>query len=122
MFEKASRLQLRIEYKGLCSVEDLWNLSLKELDSIFKKLNTELKACKEESLLATKSKEDEVLALKVEIVKHIVAVKLQEKESRENASLKASQKEKLLSIIAKKQDEGLNDLSIEELNKMAAEL
>ena len=60
MFEKASRLKLRFEYKGLCSVEELWDLSVQELDNIYKVLNSKAKAMREESLLQEKTKEDQL--------------------------------------------------------------
>ena len=84
LFEVATRKQYRFPYKGNASVEDLWHLSLTELDAVFKTLNTEAKKNEEESLLNTKSEEDEAILDKIEIIKHIVRVKLEEKEAREN--------------------------------------
>lgn len=75
MFEIATRNKFRFPFKGVISTEDLWDLSVESLDNVFKTLNSEMKKTKEESLLSTKSKDDEVLELKIEIVKHIVAVK-----------------------------------------------
>ena len=49
---------------------------------VFKVLNAEVKKSEEESLLNTKSKEDEELSNKIEIVKYIVGVKLAEKEAK----------------------------------------
>ena len=80
MFEIAARNKFRFPFKGMISTEDLWDLSVENLDNVFKMLNSEMKKTKEESLLSTKSKDDEVLELKIEIVKHIVAVKQEEKE------------------------------------------
>ena len=54
MFEVATRNKFRFPFKGLISVEDLWELSVDNLDSIFKSLNSEMKKTKEESLLSTK--------------------------------------------------------------------
>lgn len=57
-----------------------------------------------------------------EIVKHIVSVKLAEKEAREKAFVKKAQKQKIMSIIAAKQDEALQKSSIDDLQKMLDEL
>ena len=77
MFEKAARLKLR--FKSSLSVEDLWDLSPNALDAIFKDLNAQTKVRKEESLLDYRSTEDTIVDLKIDIVKHIVSVKLEEK-------------------------------------------
>lgn len=122
MFEKASRLKLRFNCKGICSVEDLWDLSLKQLDSIFKDLNAEFKLQSEESLLETKGEQDEILDLQISIIRHIVSVKVQEKKLRENEFERATKKEKLLKIIAEKQDAELYDRSVDELTKLVDEL
>lgn len=50
-----------IAFKGMISSEDLWDLSVENLDNVFKTLNSEMKKTKEESLLSTKSKDDELL-------------------------------------------------------------
>lgn len=118
MYEKAARLKLRFNHKGLCTAEDLWDLPLRELDAIFKSLNAQLRTEKEESLLEQKSQEDEILELKVAIVRHVVEVRLQEQKEREDAAAKADRKQKLLGIIADKQDAELRDMSVEELTKL----
>jgi len=122
MFEKASRLKIRFLHRGQSSVEDLWDLPLTALDAIFKGLNAQQKAQKEESLLAIKSQADEVLALQIAIVKHVVEVRLAEQAERKSAADKAAQKQKLLGIIAEKQDAELKNMSLEELTNLVNEL
>lgn len=122
MFELATRSKFRFPYKGQISVEDMWDLSLLALDSVFKALNSQMRQVKEESLLSTKSKADEVLELQIEIVKYIVSVKLAEKEAREKAAEKSAQRQKIMEIMAKKQDESLENASMEDLQKMLSEL
>ncbi|HPR92139.1 MAG TPA: hypothetical protein PLR64_02720 [Candidatus Dojkabacteria bacterium] len=122
MFEKATRLALRFPFKGLCTVEDLWNLSVEDLDSIYKTLNAKVRMVKEESLLQTKSKEDDILDLQIDIIKHIVTVKIKEAADRKAALEKLSQRKKILGIMASKQDAALENLSIEELQKKYDEL
>jgi len=122
MFEKATRMKLRFDYKGLCSVEDLWDLSLKDLDNIYKKLNKQSKEQEEASLLNEPTKENAVLSLKMSIVKHIVELKLAEKQRREEASERAAKKQKILDIMAEKQDEQLKSMSLDDLNKLVNEL
>lgn len=121
MFEIAARNKFRFPFKGMISTEDLWDLSVENLDNVFKTLNSEMKKTKEESLLSTKSKDDEVLELKIKIVKHIVTVKQEEKEAREKKFLDRERNQKIMSIIDAKQDEQLHNMSVEELQKLLVE-
>lgn len=122
LFIKATRANFQFPFRGMINVIDLWDLSLPNLDAVFKILNSEVKKSAEESLLNTKSKEDEELSEKIEIVRYIVGVKLAEKQAREDAKKNAEMKQKLLAIKAQRQDEALNNMSNEELDKMLAEL
>lgn len=122
IFEYATRNKVKFPYKGMIYIEDLWDLSVTELDKIYKTLNAQVKQSQEESLLTIKSEADEELEVQIAIVKHIVAVKLAERAALEKAAEKKMQKQKIMGIIAKKQDESLENASIEELNKMLADL
>lgn len=122
IFEYAVRNKIRFPFKGMISVEDLWDLSLTNLDSIYKTLNKQVKQSEEESLLSTKTSVDTELEVQIAIVKHIVSVKLAEKEAAEKASAKKEQKQKIMSIIATKENEALQNSSIDDLKKMLENL
>ena len=122
IFEYAVRNKVRFPFKGMISVEDLWDLSLTNLDSIYKTLNKQVKQSEEESLLSTSANVNTELEVKIAIIKHNVSVKLTEKENAEKAAAKKAQKQKIMSIIATKENEALQNSSIEELNKMLDEL
>lgn len=124
IFEMATRNKYRFPYKGVISVEELWDLNLDQLDFIFKTLNNELKKSEEDSLLITRTvnKETVDLRTKIEIVKYIFNTKRDEAEFRRNEAARAEKKQKLLDILAKKEDESLNSLSKDELLKMIGEL
>ena len=122
IFEYAVRNKVRFPFKGMISVEDLWDLPLSNLDSIYKILNKQVKQSEEESLLTTKINADKELEVQIAIVKHIVSVKLEEKEAMEKAAAKKAQKQKIMSIIATKEDEALRNSSVDDLRKMLDEL
>lgn len=103
MFIKASREKMRFPYKGLATVEDLWDLPVMELDKIYKSLNAKAKQAQEESLLEVKSSEDEELTVQIGIIKYIVSVKLEEKKAAEMVKERKEQKQKIMSILASKQ-------------------
>lgn len=121
IFEVAVRNKMRFPFKGMVSVEDLWDMSVENLDTIFKTLKTQLKTVQEESLLNTKTKEDKELDVRIEIVKYIVKTKLEEKEAQLNAKTKREEKQKILALIANKENEALQGKSIEELKAMLEE-
>ena len=122
MFEFASRLKLRFPYKGSISAEDLWDLPVEALDTIFKTLNAKAKQSKEESLLSKPTKQDEELVLQIEIVKVIVATKQEEAALRLAERDKHERKQRLTAILAEKQESELKGKSAEEIQKMLAEL
>lgn len=122
LFINATRNNYQFPFRGMINVIDLWDLSLTNLDSVFKTLNAEVKKSEEESLLNTKSKEDEEISNKIEIVKYIVGVKLDEKKKREDAKKNAEMRQRLLEIKAKRQDAALENMSDEDLDKALAEL
>ena len=118
IFEYAVENKLRFPYKGLISTEDLYALSVSDLDAIYKTLKREAKRNGEESLLATKSNDDVALDTKIEIVKYIVEKKLAQVEARKTAAANKAKKEKILSILEEKQDAALKNMSEEDLRKM----
>ena len=122
IFEYAARNKVRFPFRGMISTEDLWDLSLANLDSIYKELNKQVKQSEEESLLITKENVDVTLEIQIAIVKHVVSVKLAEKEVREKAAAKKAQKQRIMSIIADKEDEALKNSSVDDLRKMLDEL
>ena len=119
MFIYATKNKLRYPYvKGNVNTEDLWDLNVKELDSIYKKLNRESKAAQEESLLENKTKANKVLDIKIGIIKYIVEQKLAEKDKALKAKENAEKKQKIAEILNNKRNEALNNMSEEELQKM----
>jgi hypothetical protein len=125
MFEKASRLKIRFQSpKGPLLVEDLWDLPLRSdtgkanLDDIARGLNRILKDKEDESFVAPTVRTDDELQLKFDIVKHVIVTRLAENEAASKAKENAERKQKILGIIAAKQDEALAKMSVEELSKM----
>lgn len=121
MFEYATRNKIRFDYRGNISVEDLWDLPKEALDKIYQTLNGKLKDSQAESLLESKPK-NEVLEVQIDIVKHIVSVKLEEEAARAKAHENKVKREKIMEILAERQDNNLKNASDEALYKMLSEL
>jgi hypothetical protein len=119
LFELASRSKLRYSYRGLISTEDLWDLKPEALDEIYRSVNAELKEMSEDSLLEKKQTGAAVLELQVAIVKHVFEVKVEEAEAKKDARERKAKKERILEIIAKKQDMDLENKTLDELKALA---
>lgn len=123
LFAIATKEKYLYPYKGAISTEDLWDLTPNDLDKVFKNLNAQLKQFGEESLLHTYDcKEASVLNNKISIIKHILSVKLEEIHEREQAAANAAKRQRIMELIASKEDAALNELSTDELRKMLDEL
>jgi len=117
MFEKASRLKVRFNSrKGMLSPEDLWDLSLVNLNLLAKGLNKQLKTQEEEDFLEEVAKDD-VIQLQFDLVIHVLKTKQEENKKARTASDNKKRKEQILAILAKKRDDSLEQKSEEELLK-----
>lgn len=129
MFEMASRAKLRFPTtRGDVASESLWDMPLTskqgfDLDSVAKAVNAELKQQAEESFVQTSTNPRKAqLELQLEIVKYVIAEKQAENTARLTASANREKREKLMEILAKKQDQALESLTSEELQAQIAAL
>lgn len=123
LFEQASRLKLTFNTnKGQLSVEHLWDLSLDSLDTLAKAVNRELKASEEESFVKTRTKANTELVLRLEILKRVIEVKLQEQEDKKNRAAKRAQLDTLEQLRDNKALQELQSLSLDEINARIAAL
>lgn len=124
IFEYATRNKLRFaSTRGVLSVEQLWDVPLRSrddfnLDNIAKAANKALKEVSEESFVEIKKTVEHTMReLSLEIVKYVIDTKIAEEEAAKTRAAKRLEKEKLLDILAEKQDGKLSKLSEEELKK-----
>lgn len=121
LFEMASKMKVRFNYRGVITTEDLWDLDVRALDYIYKQLMVAKKESETESLLEEK-KTNPILEVQIEIVKHIFDVKVEERKAAELQAENAAKKQKILAILARKQDAELENKSAEELEKLIKDL
>lgn len=129
IFEYTTRNKLRFaSVRGELSIEQLWDVQLRskdgfDLNTIAKTANKALKEVVEESFVeSTSTPERTRRELTLEVIKHVIVVKVSEEESAKTRVAKRQEKEKLLSILAEKQAGVLSTLSAEELQKRIAAL
>lgn len=129
LFEVASRKAYRYQsIRGDLTTEQLWELPLTsrggfDLDSVAKAVNAELKSVTEESFVATRvnpRKGD--LETKLDVLKHIIAVKIAEAEAVTARVAKQEKRAKILDALAAKENEELTQASKDDLLKQLAEL
>ncbi|WP_405276539.1 hypothetical protein [Methanobrevibacter sp.] len=124
MWIEALSKKVRFEFKGLISIEDLFDLSLKDLDEIYRKLKKEMDEYKQysaDSLLDKDDEKDETyeeLQLKIDIVTAVFDyIKKQQDELQRKIDLQ-NQRDKILGLIADKENEELSNKSISELKEI----
>ena len=109
----------RFEFNGLINIEDLFDLKLEDLDTIYRNLKKQEQELEGESLLETKDNPAKAeIETKILVVKEIFNMKQAEIEANKRTLANKAQKAKILAIIEKKQDQELSEKSIEELKEI----
>ena len=115
IFEKATRKQLRFQSRiGQVSVEDLWRMSLDDVDAQAILLHKQI-LDKNISFINTQVNENSDDELRLEIAKHVIDVRLSEARGRLEIEAKNEKRQALLKILASKQNEALEAKSEEEI-------
>lgn len=129
LFEYATRSKLRFaSIRGELSVEQLWDVPLRSrddfnLNAIAKVANKSLREISEENFVETsKTVEHACREAALETIRYVIDVKLTEETAATARAEKKLEKEKLLKILAEKQDGRLSELSERELQKRIAAL
>lgn len=118
VFMNATRKKYRFSTaKGNLTTEQLWDLPLESLDEIWQKINATIEDVSRTSLLSVRSNKNVELTEKAEVVKAIVEYKLAAAEKADKARQTKAEKERILNIIAAKQEQELASMSIDELKK-----
>ena len=120
IFKYAAKKALRFPYKGIISTEDLFDLDMNDLDIVYKTLKKQQKASDEESLIDEKTTEDKELEVKLAIVKEIFDDKKAAAEKAKKAAANKIKNQKILEILAKKENEALENMTEEELKAQLA--
>ena len=124
MWIEALSKKVRFEFKDLIRIEEIFDLSLKDLDEIYRNLKKQMdeyKQYSEDSLLDEDTEKDETyeeLQLKIDIVTAVFNhIKKQQEELQRKIDIQ-NQRDKILGIIADKENEELSNKSISELKEI----
>ena len=128
MFEQATKLKLRFQTpRGAITTEDLWDLPLRDrqgvsLDAIAIATHKQIKESEQESFVAKKSKEDKILLLKMEVLKRVIAIRLEDIDKTEKRTANAMKRKNIIDILAEKEENTLKNKSPKVLKDMLAQL
>lgn len=118
-FKTASQQKLRFTTaKGTLSAEQLWDLSLGDLDALAVSLEAEYNTSAKTSFLVKKSAKDKTAKLRFDIVLDVLNTLVAEKDASVEAKKNKEHNDRILGLIADKTDEALKGKSVKELKEM----
>lgn len=118
-FKLATQQKLRVQTtKGNLSVEQLWDLPLTDLDTLAVSLQEAYDESKGKSFLKKRTVKDKGLKLQFDIVLEILQTKAEEQSAAQEALETKQHNQKILQLIAEKQNDELKGKSIKQLEAM----
>ena len=118
-FKQATKQKLRFQTnKGVLSVEQLWDLSLTDLDSLAVSLQEAYENSKGKSFLTKKSTKNATIKLQFDVCLDILQTKVEETEAAKELAENKAHNQKILQLIAEKKDDELKGKSVKQLEAM----
>ena len=123
LFELASREKYRFATsRGTLTVEDLWGLSMGDLDAIYAALKSDLQGLQVASLLTPAAKKSSLLENMAELVAYVFGEKQRAAASRLVEKQRRDKAARVRELIAQKEDETLSGKSLAELQALVDDL
>lgn len=118
-FKQASKEKLRFSTpKGSLTTEQLWDLSLTDLDTLAVSLEIEHMESGKKSFLHKNTTKDKTAKLKFNVVLDVLSTKMEEAEAAKNAKEIREHNEKIIALIQDKKDASLKNKTIKQLTEM----
>ena len=119
MYKEALQKKLRFKTnKGMITTEDLFDLSLQNLNTLAIMLDKKISEAPKKSFIEELPAEENDDELRFSIVKDVINIKLKARKDNIDKAQADAQKKRILEILAKRNDEELENKSIEELRAM----
>lgn len=119
MYKEALQKKLRFKTnKGMITTEDLFDLSLQNLNTLAIMLDKKISEAPKKSFIEELPAEENDDELRFSIVKDVINIKLKARKDNIDKAQANAQKKRILEILAKRNDEELEKKSTEELRAM----
>lgn len=119
MYKEALQKKLRFKTnKGMITTEDLFDLSLQNLNTLAIMLDKKISEAPKKSFIDELPAEENDDELRFSIVKDVINIKLKARKDNIDKAQADAQKKRILEILAKRNGEELEKKSTEELRAM----
>lgn len=119
MYKEALQKKLRFKTnKGMITTEDLFDLSLQNLNTLAIMLDKKVSEAPKKSFIEELPVEENDDELRFSIVKDVINIKLKARKDNIDKAQVDARNKRIAELIAKKEDEALENKSIEELRTM----
>lgn len=119
MYKEALQKKLRFKTnKGMITTEDLFDLSLQNLNTLAIMLDKKISEAPKKSFIEELPAGENDDELRFNIVKDVINIKLKARKDNIDKAQADAQKKRILEILAKRNDEELEKKSTEELRAM----
>jgi len=124
IFEKGAKEKVRFYHHGSLMIEDLWDLPIDSLNLLYRQINNDLKTLNDEGLIKNNSINNEtlILQLQLDLIKHIFTDKQEKIKIAKIEKIHRERKNRIMEIITNKQDQSLEEKSVDELMNMLEKL
>lgn len=121
LFAIATRNHYRYSYHGVITTEDLWALTLEQLNELYVSIY-EANVAKSSVSLSGSSNISEEITNKLEIIKFIYNEKVNEKNAQKAKAEALMKRRRLMEILHDKEEDDLRSKSIDEIRELIEKL